>query len=286
MIVSTIRYASKCPHYSIMSNIPELSPQLIPIDKKDEQEQVTSLDSNADEKAILVFTGGHKRYIDPNENSIRKLIKEEFTGYRKRPYIMVAKYPYKNDLVYIHMIKREKEEIDFIKVAKSGSWKTVVEKIEMLPAIIRDYIDGELIFEREFRWEEAGIYDGFQQEGRAKEQACSLLEKIVEKRKKKKAEAEESRKRYAEKNAIGYVYLLRVGNYYKIGKADQLDRRIYQLKIALPEEPVFIHAIETSDPYGIEQYWHRRYKDYRRGGEFFELPDEAVEEFKTHKRVL
>ena len=81
----------------------------------------------------------------------------------------------------------------------------------------------------------------------------------------------------------GYVYLLKVGRYYKIGKADIMDRRVKQLRLVLPEEAVVIHAIETGDPLGIEAYWHRRYKEYRKRGEFFDLPESEVDEFKLHK---
>ena len=69
----------------------------------------------------------------------------------------------------------------------------------------------------------------------------------------------------------GYVYLLRAGKNYKIGRTNDVFRRHGELKVQLPEKGEPIHWFETDDPSGIEAYWHNRFKDKRKNGEWFAL---------------
>jgi hypothetical protein len=81
---------------------------------------------------------------------------------------------------------------------------------------------------------------------------------------------------------VGFVYLMRSGRYYKIGRTNADGRRQRELEIQLPDKLRRVHVIKTDDPVGIERYWHQRFADrrVRPDAEWFDLTAEDVAVFR------
>ncbi len=87
----------------------------------------------------------------------------------------------------------------------------------------------------------------------------------------------------ADETPIGFVYLMKSGRYYKLGRSNAAGRREYELSIQMPEKLITVHTIRTDDPVGIEAYWHQRFDARRKNGEWFDLSAADVKAFKRRK---
>ena len=88
-------------------------------------------------------------------------------------------------------------------------------------------------------------------------------------------------KRKSKTPVAGVVYLLQGEKYFKIGKSINMEKRLTQIKLQLPYRVELVHTIHAAHPLQAESYWHKRFAALRRNGEWFELGEAEVAEFKS-----
>lgn len=82
----------------------------------------------------------------------------------------------------------------------------------------------------------------------------------------------------------GYVYVLESGPFFKIGRAQDLDRRVKQLKIQLPFPVTVAHTVRTNDAIAAELFFHEIFRGKRVNGEWFGLDRIDLEWIKRLER--
>ena len=85
------------------------------------------------------------------------------------------------------------------------------------------------------------------------------------------------------KKKIGYVYLIKSGDYHKIGLTRRNPRTRLK-ELTTPEGVSLVHVIETTDPEGCEKFLHEEFKHQRAEREWFKLDKEDVEWIKQIKQ--
>ena len=81
----------------------------------------------------------------------------------------------------------------------------------------------------------------------------------------------------------GYIYfILDNSKKVKIGKTKYLEERILQLEKILGEPIILHHFFKTFDITKSEKKLHKKYKQYRLNGEWFNLPKEELDFIKEY----
>lgn len=140
----------------------------------------------------------------------------------------------------------------------------------------RDDFPGHTTFANHFG-NKAGLVTALAKRVREDDDFADLIDLVPEAREDEEAAIEEVHA------GEGYVYLLKSGDHYKVGRSNDLERRVKQISVALPEKVSLEHTIRTDDPSGIEAYWHNRFSDRRANGEWFSLSREDVRAFKRRR---
>lgn len=75
---------------------------------------------------------------------------------------------------------------------------------------------------------------------------------------------------------IGFVYVVKCGDHYKIGSSTDPQQRLRALQTAQPEAVTLVHTIESARYKYIERDLHRRFAGKRARGEWFALSDDDL----------
>lgn len=78
----------------------------------------------------------------------------------------------------------------------------------------------------------------------------------------------------------GFIYIARCGQYHKIGLTNNFERRCKELTDNTPLEITWAYLIPTDDMRKLEAVLHKKYKDKRHKGEWFNLSEADVREIQ------
>lgn len=73
---------------------------------------------------------------------------------------------------------------------------------------------------------------------------------------------------------------------YKIGKANNADKRGAGISLLLPEDLVPKHEIRTDCPYILEKYWENRFRMKKKQGEWYDLTTADIRSFKGRREFM
>jgi hypothetical protein len=79
--------------------------------------------------------------------------------------------------------------------------------------------------------------------------------------------------REPEKGCAGFVYVIKDGEFYKIGIAVDPKARITLLQTGNPRKLTLLHYWQSDNPRKEEAKIHKRLRRFRVSGEWFKLPD-------------
>lgn len=105
--------------------------------------------------------------------------------------------------------------------------------------------------------------------------------KLYEAGKLKKPKKTKKQKELERWNEVGYVYLVKMGEHYKIGISKSPEKRLGEFT-KLPNELEKICVVKVKGYKRIEEYLHEHFADKRVRGEWFELNEEDIEYIKEY----
>ena len=73
-----------------------------------------------------------------------------------------------------------------------------------------------------------------------------------------------------------YVYVIKCQDYYKIGKANNVDSRLRDLQVSNPYDLELIKTFEVDDGFRFEKFLHKTFKNKHSRGEWFKLSREDL----------
>jgi hypothetical protein len=90
------------------------------------------------------------------------------------------------------------------------------------------------------------------------------------------------------KSDIGYIYVVQMEGtrYFKIGRSNNVPRRMSEIGVQLPSPYRLRFAHKVCRVRFIESDLHQDFRSYRRNGEWFELPEDGVSLIKARLLCL
>jgi hypothetical protein len=74
----------------------------------------------------------------------------------------------------------------------------------------------------------------------------------------------------------GFVYLIQLDEFFKIGIAKDVQKRLSSIKVSTPHSVELIKSWRCRNPLTLEKRMHAQFKQYKVQGEWFRLPEDAV----------
>lgn len=74
----------------------------------------------------------------------------------------------------------------------------------------------------------------------------------------------------------GFVYLIRMGEFFKIGIAKDVHKRISAMRVNTPHSVELLKHWRCRNPRDFEKHMHLRFREFKVQGEWFRLPKDVV----------
>ena len=104
---------------------------------------------------------------------------------------------------------------------------------------------------------------------------------ILAEREAKRIEEEKEHEKSRIKSNAGYVYIMQMGDYYKIGISTNPKKRAKEFT-HLPEPIELIHTEKVCEYVSVEQQLHDIYSAKNKRGEWFSLTEQDIEDIKKY----